>query len=136
MIERTDSTGPTLISGGRVIDPANGTDAVADVLIGDGVVREVANSIPAEAVGEHGRVIDATGLVVAPGFIDIHAHLREPGYEYKETIVTGAAAAARAGSPPSAPCPTPTRPWTTRRWWNWSTVAPPMRRYGSGSSDA
>ena len=89
--------GPTLIAGGRVIDPANGKDAVADVLVSDGVVREVADRIPANAVGEHGRLINAAGLVVSPGFIDIHAHLREPGYEYKETIVTGAAAAARGG---------------------------------------
>ena len=88
---------PTLIAGGRVIDPANGRNAVADVLIRDGVVREVADSIPAEAAGEHGRIINAAGLVVSPGFIDIHAHLREPGYEYKETIATGAAAAARGG---------------------------------------
>ena len=90
-------TGPILIAGGRVIDPANGRNAVADVLIRDGVVREVADSIPAEAAGEHGRIINAAGLVVSPGFIDIHAHLREPGYEYKETIATGAAAAARGG---------------------------------------
>ena len=90
-------TGPILIAGGRVIDPANGRNAVADVLIRDGVVREVADSIPAEAAGEQGRIINAAGLVVSPGFIDIHAHLREPGYEYKETIATGAAAAARGG---------------------------------------
>ena len=89
--------GPTLIAGGRVIDPANGVDAVADVLVNDGVVREVAKQIVADSLGEHVRVINAAGLVVSPGFIDIHAHLREPGYEYKETIATGAAAAARGG---------------------------------------
>ena len=93
----TNHIGPTLIAGGHVIDPANGVDAVADVLVIDGMVREVAHSIPAESVGEHGHAINATGLVVSPGFIDIHAHLREPGYEYKETIATGAAAAARGG---------------------------------------
>ena len=93
----TNHIGPILIAGGRVIDPANGVDAVADVLVSDGMVREVAHSIPAESVGEHGRVINATGLVISPGFIDIHTHLREPGYEYKETIATGAAAAARGG---------------------------------------
>lgn len=90
-------TGSTLIAGGRVIDPANGRDAVGDVLLVDGIVRQVADNIPAEAVGENGRVIDATGMVVSPGFIDIHTHLREPGYEYKETIATGAAAAAKGG---------------------------------------
>ena len=93
----TNHTGPTLITGGRVIDPANGVDAVADVLVSDGMVREVAPSIPSGSVGEHGHAINATGLVVSPGFIDIHTHLREPGYEYKETIATGAAAAARGG---------------------------------------
>ena len=93
----TGHIGPTLIAGGRVIDPANGVDTVSNVLISDGMVREVAGNISADAVGEHGRVIDAAGLVVSPGFIDIHAHLREPGYEYKETIATGAAAAARGG---------------------------------------
>ena len=93
----TNHIGPILIAGGRVIDPANGVDAVADVLVSDGVVREVAHSIPSESVGEHGHVINATGLVISPGFIDIHTHLREPGYEYKETIATGAAAAARGG---------------------------------------
>ena len=97
MSELTNNTGPILIAGARVIDPANSRDENADVLISDGVVREVANSIPSEAVGEHGRVIAAAGMVVSPGFIDIHAHLREPGYEYKETIATGAAAAARGG---------------------------------------
>lgn len=97
MTQQASNTGSTLIAGGRVIDPANGRDAVLDVLINDGMVREVAASIPFDAVGEDGRLIDATGLVVSPGFIDIHAHLREPGYEYKETIATGGAAAARGG---------------------------------------
>ena len=97
MLSGANNNGPTLIAGGRVIDPANGVDAVADVLVSDGVVREVAEQIVAGSLGDHVRVIDATGLVVSPGFIDIHAHLREPGYEYKETIATGAAAAARGG---------------------------------------
>ncbi|MCE2500130.1 MAG: amidohydrolase family protein, partial [Dehalococcoidia bacterium] len=88
---------PLLIAGGRVIDPANGMDSVADVLISDGVIRAVTPSMPAASLDPNARVIDASGLVVAPGFIDIHTHLREPGYEYKETIVTGAQAAARGG---------------------------------------
>ena len=92
-----DQMPPLLIAGGRVIDPANGTDAVADVLIRDGAIKAVAAGIAADSVAAGTRVIDAAGLVVAPGFIDIHTHLREPGFEYKETIATGAQAAARGG---------------------------------------
>ena len=88
---------PLLIAGGRVIDPASGRDGRADLLIAQGVIQAVAPAIPAGSVGENARRIDAAGLVVCPGFIDIHAHLREPGFEYKETIATGAAAAARGG---------------------------------------
>lgn len=91
------STQPILITGGRVIDPANGWDGIADVLIADGMVKGVGNSISAESLDGDIRVIHAGGLVVTPGFIDIHVHLREPGFEYKETIATGAAAAARGG---------------------------------------
>ena len=88
---------PTLIAGGRVIDPANGIDGAFDVLIADGQIKAVDRAIPADALDGNVRVIRADGLVVSPGFIDIHAHLREPGFEYKETIATGAAAAARGG---------------------------------------
>ena len=84
-----------LISGGLVVDPALGLEEVRDLLVEDGriVALEPPGAIPAE-----GReVIDARGLVVAPGLIDMHVHLREPGEEYKETIETGTAAAARGG---------------------------------------
>lgn len=84
---------PLLIRGGRVVDPANGRDEVADVLIDDGKVRGVGRiDEPGDA-----RVFAADALVVAPGLIDLHVHLREPGYEYKETIATGTAAAAAGG---------------------------------------
>jgi dihydroorotase len=81
------------IRGGRVIDPANGLDAVADVLTTDGRIAQVAPN----AGKDTSETIDASGLVVCPGFVDIHTHLREPGFEHKETIATGTLAAARGG---------------------------------------
>ncbi len=81
------------VHGGRVLDPANGFDAIADVVVREGVVAEVAKA-GGKASGE---TIDASGLVVCPGFVDVHAHLREPGFEHKETIETGTLAAARGG---------------------------------------
>ena len=89
-----------LIVGGHVVDPASGTDAPRDVLVRDGKIaalempgrlRSVADSLPKELQ------IDATGMVVAPGLIDIHVHLREPGQTHKETIATGTAAAVAGG---------------------------------------
>ena len=84
--------GTVLIRGGRLIDPSRGIDAVTDVAIRNGRVVE------ATAENKGGaRVIDARGLIVAPGFVDLHSHLREPGYEYRETIATGTAAAVAGG---------------------------------------
>lgn len=82
-----------LITGGRVIDPSQQLDRAADLLIEDGRVRSIAGSLT-EAGAE---VLDATGLIVAPGFVDLHVHLREPGEEYKETIASGAASAVAGG---------------------------------------
>jgi len=81
------------IRGGRVLDPGQGLDLVGDVLIRDGHIAAVG---PA-AAGEAGRVIDAAGLIVCPGFVDLHCHLREPGFEHKETIASGTLAAACGG---------------------------------------
>src|SRR6201993_2008944 len=90
-----------LIKNGRVIDPASGHDAVADVWIEDGVIKGVgANLSPAGA-----EVFDAAGLIVAPGFIDMHVHLREPGFEHSETIESGARAAAAGGFTSICPMP-------------------------------
>jgi dihydroorotase len=82
-----------LIRNGRVVDPANSTDAVQDVMISGGRIERVGPDLSQEAA----TVIDATGKIVCPGFIDIHVHLREPGYEYKETVATGTRAAAAGG---------------------------------------
>ncbi|MEE9286366.1 MAG: dihydroorotase [Dehalococcoidia bacterium] len=89
-------SGSVLIRGGRIIDPAQGVDAVGDLLVRDGRVAAVAPGGGLSAP-ERTPELDATGLVVTPGFIDLHCHLREPGYEEKETIATGTLAAARGG---------------------------------------
>ena len=82
-----------VIRNGRVIDPSQNLDRICDVAIEDGTIREVGPTI--DAVGK--AEFDATGLIVAPGFIDMHVHLREPGFEHAETIETGARAAAAGG---------------------------------------
>jgi dihydroorotase len=81
------------IRGGRILDPGRGVDLVGDVLIREGRIAAVGPGVAAEA----GRIIDATGLIVCPGLVDIHCHLRDPGFEHKETIETGTRAAARGG---------------------------------------
>ncbi len=82
-----------LIKNGRVIDPASGQDGPADVLLENGQVTALARNLSSAGA----EVFDATGLIVAPGFIDMHVHLREPGIEHSETIETGARAAAAGG---------------------------------------
>ena len=82
-----------LITGGRVIDPAAGTDTQADVLIRDGSIEAIGTGLR----DPEAKRFDATGAIVAPGFIDMHVHLREPGIEHAETIETGARAAAAGG---------------------------------------
>src|SRR5918993_5061481 len=84
-----------LIANGYVIDPAQNVNAGRDLFIEDG--RVVGLLGRGESRPEGAEVFDATGLVVAPGFIDMHVHLREPGQEYKETIATGVAAAVAGG---------------------------------------
>lgn len=112
MAERT-----ILLRGGRVVDPASGIDGPADVLVCGSVVAAVgAVDAPVTA-----RVVDAEGLIVAPGLIDVHVHLREPGFEAKETLETGTAAAA-AGGFTTVFCMPNTRPALdsveTVRWLN------------------
>jgi dihydroorotase len=91
----------TLLRGGRLVDPASGHDGVADVLLDGAVVAEVGPGL--EAAGA--KQVDCGGLVVCPGFVDLHVHLREPGREDAETIETGSRAAALGGY--TAVCPMP-----------------------------
>jgi dihydroorotase len=85
----------TVIHGGIVIDPANNQEARLDVLIEDGRIRAVDRPGSFLGVGDAG--IDASGLIVAPGFVDMHVHFREPGFEYKETVFTGGQSAVAGG---------------------------------------
>ncbi len=85
----------TLIRGGRLVDPKNSIDGRYDVLIDGSTIKEVSRSIRKSE--DDTKIIDASKRIVAPGLIDVHCHLREPGYEYKETIRTGTTAAARGG---------------------------------------
>ena len=82
-----------LLRGGRVVDPSRNLDQTLDVLLRDGVVAKVDEKLAAKGA----EVVEAAGFVVAPGFVDLHTHLREPGFEYKETIATGTRAAAAGG---------------------------------------
>ena len=82
-----------LIRGGRVIDPANRIDEYLDILLADGKIARLGKNLPAEDA----QVLDAGGLAATPGLVDMHVHLREPGFEDKETVATGCAAAARGG---------------------------------------
>jgi dihydroorotase len=82
-----------LLKSGRLIDPATGRDEQCDILVTDGRIERISKNLSAPAA----QVIDLKGKVVAPGFIDLHVHLREPGFEYKETVETGVTAAAAGG---------------------------------------
>lgn len=95
-----------LIKGGRVIDPSQGIDEVVDILVEAGIIKELGKHLKAEKGCE---TIEAAGFLVTPGLIDMHVHLRDPGLEYKEDIVTGTRAAA-AGGFTSVACMPNTRP--------------------------
>lgn len=83
-----------LIKNGQVIDPASGINELVDISIENGIIKKIAKGLKPE---KNIQVIDAKGLIVSPGFIDMHVHLREPGYENKETIESGSRAAVRGG---------------------------------------
>jgi dihydroorotase len=82
------------LKNGRLIDPVSGKDESTDVIIIDGIIERVKEGLPSD---RNARVIDLAGKIIAPGFLDMHVHLREPGYEHKETIESGCFAAAFGG---------------------------------------
>ena len=96
MAGASEISGTALIRGARLIDPVRGWDRAGDLLMGGGVILAAGDVAP-EQVPPGCQAIDGRGLVASPGFIDLHCHLREPGYEYKETIASGSQAAARGG---------------------------------------
>src|SRR6201988_3033012 len=106
-----------LIKGGHVIDPAAKINAPMDILLRDGRVAEVA--LPNKIRGSADEKFDARGLIVAPGFIDLHVHLREPGQSYKETIATGTAAAAAGGFTSVCTMPNTAPVVDTEEWVAW-----------------
>ena len=106
-----------LIKGGHLIDPAAKINAPMDVLLRDGRVAEIA--LPNKIRGSADEKFDARGLMVAPGFIDLHVHLREPGQGYKETIATGTAAAAAGGFTSVCTMPNTAPVVDTADWVSW-----------------
>ena len=96
---------PVLVRGGRLVDPANGVNALLDLLAADGRVRQLGADLSAAAAAAGAEVIDARGKLVLPGLIDVHVHLRQPGFEYKETIESGLRAALAGGF--TGVCPMP-----------------------------
>src|SRR5690349_3012259 len=110
-------SGSLLIKGGHLIDPAEKINAPMDVLLRDGRVAEI--SPPNRIKGGADQKIDARGLVVAPGFIDLHVHLREPGQSHKETIASGTAAAAAGGFTSVCTMPNTAPVVDTAEWVSW-----------------
>jgi dihydroorotase len=106
-----------LIRGGHLIDPAAKINAPMDLVLRDGRVAEVAE--PNKIRGSADEKFDAKGLIVAPGFIDLHVHLREPGQSYKETIATGTAAAAAGGFTSVCTMPNTQPVVDTAEWVTW-----------------
>jgi dihydroorotase len=117
MASDKSKTASLLIKGGDVIDPAAKINAPKDLLLRDGRVAEIAE--PGKIRGSADEKFDARGLIVAPGFIDLHVHLREPGQSYKETIATGTAAAAAGGFTSVSTMPNTAPVVDTAEWVAW-----------------
>src|SRR5271154_1503834 len=117
MANDKSKVGSLLIKGGHVIDPAAKVNAPMDILLRDGRVAEIA--LPNKVRGGADEKFDARGLIVAPGFIDLHVHLREPGQSYKETIASGTAAAAAGGFTSVCTMPNTAPVVDTEEWVAW-----------------
>ena len=111
-----------------MLDPANKVDEKLDLLVSDGKIAKLGE--PGSLSADGSQVIDAAGKLVVPGLIDMHVHLREPGFEYKETIATGTAAA-KAGGFTSVCCMPNTNPVNDNRSITQLSCRPGMRRRGS-----
>ncbi len=105
-----------LLKGGRVIDPSQNLDKITDVLIQDARIAVVGDA--AAKAGDDVQIVDATGKVVCPGLVDLHTHLREPGFEYKENIETGAKAGAAGGYTTLCCMPNTNPAIDSRRLWS------------------
>ena len=116
-MKHTSQSHSILIQGGRVIDPSAKIDAPMDILLREGQVADVAP--PNKIRGGADEKFDARGLIVSPGFIDLHVHLREPGQGYKETIASGAAAAAAGGFTSVCCMPNTTPVLDSPEWVTW-----------------
>jgi len=117
MANANSKPGSILIKGGHLIDPASKINAPMDVLLRDGRVAEVA--LPNKTRAGADEKFDARGLIVAPGFIDLHVHLREPGQSYKETIATGTTAAAAGGFTSVCTMPNTSPVVDSEEWVTW-----------------
>ncbi len=104
----------TLLKRGRVVDPSQGLDEISDILIADGKISRIGKNLKSGIATAETVVIDLSGLIVTPGLIDMHTHFRDPGFEYKETIDSGSAAAA-AGGFTSVACMANTNPCNDNR---------------------
>src|ERR1700741_2500465 len=122
-VSKTSEKASLLIKGGHLIDPAGKINAPMDLLLRDGRVAEVV--LPNKTRGSADEKFDARGLIVAPGFIDLHVHLREPGQSYKETIASGTAAAAAGGFTSVCCMPNTIPVLDSQEWVNW--VRQPQR---------
>src|SRR5260370_3190853 len=111
------ATASLLIKGGHLIDPVAKINAPMDVMLRDGRAAEIA--VPDKVRGGADEKFDARGLIVAPGFIDLHVHLREPGQSYKETIASGTAAAAAGGFTSVCTMPNTAPVVDTDEWVTW-----------------